>query len=154
VGSTEICSLEINEEIMGMVPLGHFVLQHTLAPKLFIGTGTGFAPLYFMIRALMDLKSASPLMYVFGIRSIADMFYIDELNKIKQDYPKFDYTIFLSQEDSENTIRGRVTDFLTEENVHTYGEFYICGSPAMVKDARGKLETLGIPKEKVFFEQY
>ncbi len=154
VGSTEICSLEIGEEIIGMVPLGHFVLKNTLAPKLFIGTGTGFAPLYFMIRALMDLGSQTPLVYVFGIRTIADIFYIDELNRIKQNYPKFDYQLFLSQEDSEDTIRGRVTDFLTEENINNYGEFYLCGSPAMVKDARGKLEQLGITKEQVLFEQY
>lgn len=54
VGSTEICSLEVGEEIIGMVPLGHFVLKANNTPKLFVGTGTGFAPLYFQIRAMMD----------------------------------------------------------------------------------------------------
>jgi ferredoxin-NADP reductase len=38
--------------------------------------------------------------------------------------------------------------------IKQFEEFYLCGSPAMVKDAREKLEKLGIPKEKVFFEQY
>lgn len=154
VGSTEICSLEIGEEIMGMVPLGHFVLKTNPTPKLFIGTGTGFAPLYFQIRAMMDTDIQTPLLYLFGIRTEADIFYIEELNRIKKEYPLFDYRIYLSQEDSETTVRGRVTDFLTTENVSSYGEFYLCGSPAMVKDAREKLEAAGIEKEKVFFEQY
>ena len=154
VGSTEICSLERGEEIIGMVPLGHFVLKHTSAPKLFIGTGTGFAPLYFMIRAMMDTGIEAPLMYIFGVRSVSDIFYIDELNRMKQVYPLFDYKIFLSQEDVTDTTRGRVTDFLTPENISPYGEFYLCGSPAMVKDARGKLEDSGIVKEKIYFEQY
>lgn len=154
VGSTEICSLEMGEEILGMVPLGHFVLKANPTPKLFVGTGTGFAPLYFQIRAMMDTAIQTPLLYLFGIRTQADIFYIEELNRIKKEYPLFDYHIFLSQEDSENTIRGRVTDFLTTENVNPYGEFYLCGSPAMVKDAREKLQTAGIEKEKVFFEQY
>jgi len=139
VGSTEICSTEIGEEIMGMVPLGHFVLQETSAPKLFVGTGTGFAPLYFQIRAMMDSGIETPLLFIFGVRTKADVFYIEELERIKKGYPLFDYRLFLSREDSENTFRGRVTDFLTKENVAPYEEIYLCGSPAMVKETREKL---------------
>ncbi|MDD5198025.1 MAG: FAD-dependent oxidoreductase [Candidatus Gracilibacteria bacterium] len=153
-GSTEICSLEVGEELIGMVPLGHFVLKANTTPKLFVGTGTGFAPLYFQIRAMMDSGIQTSLLFLFGVRTASDMFYIDELNRIKKEYPMFEYRIFLSQEDSENTVRGRVTDFLTKENIAPYGEVYLCGSPAMVKDAREKLEANGIEKEKVFFEQY
>lgn len=153
-GSTEICSLEIGEEIMGMVPLGHFVLKETDTPKLFIGTGTGFAPLYFQIRAMMDTELETSLLFIFGVRNVSDVFYIDELNRMKVQYPMFDYRIFLSQEDAKETVRGRVTDFLTRENISSYGEFYLCGSPAMVKDAREKFEGLSVAKEKVFFEQY
>lgn len=153
-GSTEICSLEVGEELIGIVPLGHFVLKANTTPKLFIGTGTGFAPLYFQIRAMMDSGIETPLFFIFGVRTSADIFYIDELNRMKQVYPSFDYRIYLSQEDAENTVRGRVTDFLTKENVSSYGEFYLCGSPAMVKDARERLEASGAEKEKVFFEQY
>lgn len=142
LGSTEICSLETGEEIIGTVPLGHFVLQTTQTPKLFIGTGTGFAPLYFQIRAMMDTGTQTPLLFIFGVRGTSDVFYIDELNRIKSQYPLFDYRIFLSQDDSTETIRGRVTDFLTMENIAPYGEFYLCGSPAMVKDTREKLEEL------------
>lgn len=142
VGSTEICSLEIGEEITGMVPLGHFILKENNTPKLFIGTGTGFAPLYFQIRAMMDTDIQTPLLFVFGVRNASDMFYIEELNRMKTEYPLFDYRIYLSQEDLENTTRGRVTDFLSAENIAPYGEFYLCGSPAMVKDARGKFTEL------------
>lgn len=154
VGSTEICSLDIGDEITGMVPLGHFVLKANTTPKLFIGTGTGFAPLYFQIRAMIDSGITTPLKYIFGIRTIADIFYIDELSRMKKEYPMFDYQIFLSQEESVDTTYGRVTDFLTKENTSAYGEFYLCGSPAMVKDAREKLEGCGVVKENVFFEQY
>jgi len=153
-GSTEICSTEIGEEIIGMVPLGHFVLKTTTTSKLFIGTGTGFAPLYFQIRAMMNSGIETPLLFIFGVRTTSDVFYIDELNRMKKEYPMFDYQIFLSQEDSEKTVRGRVTDFLTPENLAPYEEFYLCGSPAMVKDSREKLEGNGIEKEKIFFEQY
>lgn len=153
-GSTEICSVEIGEELIGMAPLGHFMLKANTVPKLFIGTGTGFAPLYFQIRAMMDTGMQTRLMYIFGVRTLSDVFYVGELDRMKAEYPMFDYRIFLSQEDSPGTLRGRVTDFLTKENIVPYGEFYLCGSPAMVKDARTRLEESGIGKEKIFFEQY
>ncbi len=139
---------------MGMVPLGHFVLKANTTPKLFIGTGTGFAPLYFQIRAMMDTTIETPLLFLFGVRNVVDIFYTEILDQMKEQYPLFNYQLFLSQENAKGTTYGRVTDFLTRENIATYGEFYLCGSPAMVKDAREKLENIGIEKEKVFFEQY
>jgi ferredoxin-NADP reductase len=33
--------------------MGRFVLQQNDNPKVFIGTGTGFAPLYFMMKSLL-----------------------------------------------------------------------------------------------------
>ena len=140
VGSTEICSLKIGDTLTGMVPLGHFTLKKNNIPKLFIGTGTGFAPLHFQIRAMMDSDIETPLLFIFGIRTRTDIFYTEELNQMKEQYPMFDYQIYLSQEEIQGTIFGRVTDFITKENIAPYGEFYIYGSPAMVKDAREKLE--------------
>jgi ferredoxin-NADP reductase len=40
------------------------------------------------------------------------------------------------------------------QNLEQYEEYYICGSPAMVKGAREKLEALGIAKEDIFWEQF
>ena len=47
-----------------------------------------------------------------------------------------------------------LADRYTEETAAAYREFYLCGSPSMVKDARARLEALGVPKSAIFFEQY
>ena len=104
IGSAEICSLKIGETIMGMVPLGHFILRKNNIPKLFIGTGTGFAPLHFQIRGMMDSIIETPLLFIFGIRTKADIFYIEKLSQMKEQYPMFDYQIYLSQEKIKGTI--------------------------------------------------
>jgi len=95
-----------------------------------------------MIRALEESGSGVKSHFIFGVREQRDSFYLEELERIKSVYPLFDYHIYLSQEDSTGTIHGRVTDFLTRENTVSYEEFYLCGSPAMVGDARAKLEEL------------
>jgi ferredoxin-NADP reductase len=47
-----------------------------------------------------------------------------------------------------------VTDWISPENIAPYEEFYVCGSPAMVKSAREKLDALGIAKENILWEQF
>ena len=50
---------------------------------------------------------------------------------------------------------GYVTDILDiPEIIGKYQEYYLCGSPAMVKSAREKLEAQGVKKEDIYFEQY
>lgn len=155
IGSTEICSLEVGENIIGMVPLGHFVLRDTSFPKLFIGTGVGFAPLYAMIRALEKSNSQVKSHFIFGVREQRDSFYLAKLNQIQEQYPNFSFNLYLSREDVSWFARGYVTDFLkNSEIINQFSEFYLCGSPAMVGDARAKLEELWVTKEQVFFEQY
>jgi NAD(P)H-flavin reductase len=153
-GSSVLCGLQSGDTVNGMGPLGHFTLKETDASKCFIGTGTGFAPLYFQLKRCAELGYSKPMRLVFGVREGQDLFYADEITEIGNVLPAFSYHPYVSREDVPETSRGYVTDFITPETVAEHEEFYLCGSPAMVKDARLKLESLGVAKEKIFFEQY
>ena len=121
---------------------------------MFIGTGTGFAPLYFQIRALIERNITSSVRFVFGVRDSSDLFYQTELQAMTQSLPWLQFTQYMSRETAPDTVKGYVTDAITPENIALYQEFYICGSPAMVSDARAKLESLGVTKEQIRVEQY
>ncbi len=149
-----LCDAEIWTAFSGMIPLGHFTLKNTDNSKCFIGTGTGFAPLYFQIRKTLENFPWEKVHFLFGVREAVDLFYETELNELAEKHPNFSYSLHLSQEDAPNTVRWYVTDWIVTENTQEFDEFYICGSPSMVKDARAKLETLGKQKEQIFWEQY
>ncbi len=153
-GSREICDLEIGAAIHWMGPIGHFVLSDGDVPRLFIGTGTGFAPLYYQIRALETRGFTAKTAFVFGVRNNEDVFYESEFARLTQEYSAFEYTQYLSKGALPTAQPGYVTDALTLEYISLFQEFYICGSPVMVKDAREKLTELGIEKERIKFEQY
>ncbi|MCK9272493.1 FAD-dependent oxidoreductase [Candidatus Gracilibacteria bacterium] len=153
-GSKEICDLELGTSLDFIGPVGHFILKETPENKLFIGTGTGFAPLYFQIKKATELGLKSNLHFIFGVRHLEDIFYEEELNKIKQENTNFDYNLYLSREDSQKYTKGYVTDFLKKENISDFEEFYICGSPVMVEDSRKKLLELGVGEDKIYFEKY
>ncbi len=81
----------------GMLPLGHFVLRDTQVSKCFIGTGTGFAPLYCQMLECRGLLSR--VAFVFGVRELHDVFHADEIRELALAIPEFEYIPYLSREE-------------------------------------------------------
>lgn len=153
-GSKEICDLELGAIVNVHVPLGHFTLPNEDAPRLFVGTGTGFAPLYFQIKAALERGDKSKIRFLFGVRTFADMFYMDILDGFVRDYPNFSYVVSLSREEHEGYHFGHVTGTLKEEDLAEYATFGICGSPVMVKEVREYLANENVATENIKFEQF
>lgn len=156
-GSPMICDAEVGTVFSGMLPLGHFVLRDTPANKCFIGTGTGFAPIY--CQALghsLIAEKTEKIAFIFGVRNFADSFYEQDILSLGKSFVNFEYIQYFSREEttSPRQQKGYVTDWITPEHIESYEEFYLCGSPAMVKSAREKLEALGVTKEQIFWEQF
>ncbi|MDQ1344189.1 MAG: hypothetical protein QG650_909 [Patescibacteria group bacterium] len=125
-GSPVICDLPIGAEISGMGPMGHFVLRETDVAKCFIGTGTGFAPLYYQLLDSSNRGYRSKMAFVFGVRSDEDVFYEKESAELAARFPDFVSRRYLSRVEKPGFEKGYVTDFLTPENVSQYAEFYLC----------------------------
>jgi benzoate/toluate 1,2-dioxygenase reductase component len=64
-GSVEICDLAPGLPLTGMLPLGHFVLPNHGKNFCFIGTGTGFAPLYCQIKSIEEKYSDCHARFIF-----------------------------------------------------------------------------------------
>ncbi len=94
-----ICDQEVGHSMHVWGPMGRFVLQENFSPKVFIGTGTGFAPLYFQLRFALDRNLQIPLFFLFGVRELRDVFYIDQLQNWSQKN-LLDYEIYCSRESS------------------------------------------------------
>lgn len=164
-GSPMICDAEIGMIFSGMLPLWHFVLHDTPISKCFIWTGTWFAPLYCQMLGCLRFRELhfgigdwidflSWIAFVFWVREYQDVFYSSEIQELGSHFDDFEYLTYLSREEREGYKKGYVTDWIIPENIAKYEEFYLCGSPVMVKWAREKLEALGIEKEKIFWEQF
>lgn len=106
-----------------------------------------------MVNTLKIEGFSGKIAFLYGVREEQDFFYLNEMNLLKKTLD-LSFLPYLSREDQDYATRGYVTDWIVGENIAPYQEFYLCGSPTMVKDAREKLETLGIIKEQIFWEQY
>lgn len=126
-------------------PHGSFMLQHEPDRKLlFIGTGTGIAPLWSMMATLLAEASSQPVKLLWGLRSEADRYYLQELEAWEAQHKNFSYVLTLSKPSSAwEGKRGRVTDLLQE--LSTVDDFatYVCGNRAMVKEVTDLLKKNG-----------
>ena len=125
---------------------GHFVLQNTQKPKVFIATGTGLAP---MIAMLENTPEEIQKTLIFWVRFEQDFYYLNVLKKFKN--LKIITTVSQASPNySGNT--GRVTDYLDE--IWENSEVYICGNPNMVESVEKALEEKNFPKENIFAESF
>lgn len=115
---------------------GHLALQATLAPKVFIASSTGIAPLYNMMKHLPDVDKD----LYFTVPTHADLFYEEQIKKLK----KLTAHLHITREEMEEYNFGRIDVAHFSYPLET--EFYVCGNPGIVKDIEAQLRTLGYTK--------
>ncbi|MCP4524018.1 MAG: FAD-dependent oxidoreductase [Candidatus Gracilibacteria bacterium] len=153
-GSQYICNQEVGSSLSGTHPAGHFLLQKTENNKLFIGTGTGFVPLYNQILSAVKRKSEHKIVLLFGSRTSQDLFYREELEELSKKYENFDYQIYLSREKDTPHNIGYVTEYLSPQNIEQFQEFYICGAPQVIESSMEILQKNNISEDSIFHEKY
>ncbi|MEC8220859.1 MAG: FAD-dependent oxidoreductase [Nanoarchaeota archaeon] len=152
-------------EVMG--PLGLFNLDKVkaieetdeltseLKPQLlFIGTGTGIAPLRSMIKELIANEEDYQMTLLFGVRHEGHHCYEDEFKNLEILSPNFKYIPIVSR--PTETWEGRIghvqnnLDSIQADNT----QVYICGLPLMVEETTQKLLEKGFTKEQIHAEKY
>lgn len=152
--SKEICDYEIWITLKWVGPTGHFVDSKKQNNKLYIGTGTGMVPLYFLVKDLLTKWYEKNLKIILGNRNVQDLYYIEKFEALRNQFSNFDFEIFLSREEKDWYQKWYVWDFLTQKNVELFQEFYICGNPNMVDEVEQKLKNAWIGDENIFREKY
>jgi ferredoxin/flavodoxin---NADP+ reductase len=132
-------------EISG--PFGFFILKEKIIrenqPVVFVATGTGISP----FRSMILSYPAIGYIILHGVRQVSEAYH-------RGDYHSDRYILCLSQEDGIG-YKGRVTDYLSENDVNPKALYYLCGNSAMIDDATDILEEKGVSpdhiKTEIFF---
>ncbi len=150
--------LAVGAEVNLRAPLGDFALSEDGGlSRLFVGTGTGVAPLRGMIRHLLLRRGEKgPVTLLFGVRHAADAFWEEEFRALERDHGNFRLVLTLSQPPHEwEGARGRVTDHLERLATHVRDlEVYVCGWPAMVEEVSRRLFERGLDPVRLHRERF
>jgi|SRR5438445_7880416 len=159
--STYLHSANIGSEIDVSGPQGFFA-RETSGPGLYIGTGTGVAPLRAMMKDALVKGETRAMWLLFGIRTEGDILYRDELDALTKAHPQVRVIYTLSRGgDAWTGARGYVqthAEALFRE-LESRGEgpphAYICGLHRMVGAVRDLLrKKMSVPREQVHSERY
>lgn len=148
-----LCELKKWEKIKWLGPSWHFTLQKNEKNKIFLWTGTWLVPLYYQIKSALKNWHKEKLKFIFGVRKENDIFYLDELNNLKNKYKNFDFEIYLSNENSKNYKNGYITEEIKNLN-WDFKEAYLCGNPVMIDSAKNIFLENWFLQENIFDEKY
>ena len=139
-------------------PFGRVFFKEPPTPQVvFLNTGSGVSQHFSFIES--NLKKHPELRYrlLFGVRHQSDIYYENELKRLKGVLPNFEYQYVLSRaDDSWTGLRGYVQNHIDAFDYKSIDTtFYLCGNGAMIKDVKHQLlEIDGLEKHHVWAEAF
>ncbi|HHJ39519.1 MAG: hypothetical protein AXA67_09390 [Methylothermaceae bacteria B42] len=125
-------------------------------PLLLIGTGTGLAPLYGVLRDALSQGHLGPI-YLYHGSSTPEGLYLQEiLSKLQGKHPHFHYVPCLSRGPAMEGIKsGRADEIALSEHPDLKSwRVYLCGNPEMVKSAQKKCYLAGARLQEIFSDPF
>ncbi len=163
VSSSYIWSLKSGDRVRLSGPYGEFHIKDTENEMMFIGGGAGMAPMRSHIFDLFKTRHTQrKVSFWYGGRSLKELFYTDEFELIAKENPNFDFHVALSEPLPEDNWTGH-TGFIHQVIYDNYLknhpepeeiEYYLCGPGPMTAAATAMLDSLGVPKENILFDDF
>ena len=161
--SSYIFQLKPEDKVMISGPYGEFFAKDTDNEMVFIGGGAGMAPMRSHIfDQLLRLKSKRKMTFWYGARSLKEVFYKEEFDKLAEEYENFNWHLALSEPQPEDNWTGLVgfihqalfDNYLKDHENPEDCEYYICGPPLMLKAVTTTLDSLGVEPENILYDDF
>ena len=163
VGSSYVFNLKPGDRLVLSGPYGDFFVKDTAREMCFIGGGAGMAPMRCHIfNQLLDMGTDRKVTFWYGARSCQEMFYDEEFKDLEERFPNFGYHVALSEPQPEDHWEGptgfihQVAHdlYLRDHEDPTEIEYYLCGPPMMISAVMSMLDSLGVEREMIAFDDF
>ncbi len=161
--SSYVFNLKPGDKIMVYGPFGEFFAKETKAEMIFVGGGAGMAPMRSHIfDQLKRLSSTRKISFWYGARSLRELFYQDEYDKLAAENENFTWNVAMSdpqEEDNWEGYTGFIHNVLLQEYLKDHPapedcEFYMCGPPMMNDAVINMLKDLGVEDENIMLDDF
>ncbi len=155
--TNQIGTVKIGETAYIEGPYGIFNALKSKANHLvLIAGGSGITPFLSLLRYMKDTKNTRKVTLIWGVKFPYELFLNDEFEEMKRINPNLAIIPVISDDESWEGESG----FIDREKLERLApcvdpgkeiqknDYYICGPPAMVKNVRPALKSLGVNKSK------
>jgi MocE subfamily Rieske [2Fe-2S] domain protein len=163
VGSSYVFSLQPGDEVTAIGPFGDFHIKPTQRAMVYIGGGAGMAPLRAHLSHLLETEgTARKISYWYGARSRQEIYYADYFERLAREHANFSFRVALSAplpEDDWQGPVGLIHEVVLEQHLGNHPdttavEYYLCGPPLMIRACTKALADIGVPAERIAFDQF
>jgi CDP-4-dehydro-6-deoxyglucose reductase len=123
---------------------------------LLVGTGTGLAPLYGIVREALRSGHSGDIHLVHGALRPAGLYLRAELAALAAAYPKLSYTpVVLNGEGESGVVTGSIDAVVAEKFSSLAGwRGFVCGDPGIVRSLKKKLFLAGMPMRDIYSDAF
>ena len=168
IASSYIFTLKPGDKVIMSGPYGDFhPVFNSTNEMMWIGGGAGMAPLRAQIMHMTHtLRTTNRKMsYFYGARALNEVFYLEDFLAIEKEFPNFSFHLALDRPDPAADAAGvkYTPGFVHNVIYETYLknheapediEYYMCGPGPMSKAVEGMLDSLGVPRENLMFDDF
>ncbi len=161
--SSYIFNLRPGDKVTISGPFGEFFARETNNEMFFIGGGAGMAPMRSHIfDQLRRIKTNRKITFWYGARSRREVFYEDDFNQLQAEHENFKWFVALSDPQPQDNWTGH-TGFIHQVLYENYikdhpapedCEYYMCGPPVMNAAVVKMLESQGVEREQIMFDDF
>ena len=161
--SSWVFNLRAGDKVRVFGPFGEFFARKTDSEMVFVGGGAGMAPMRAHIfDQLLRINTNRKITFWDGARSLREMFYVDEFDKLQEDNENFNWHVALSDplpEDDWSGETGFIHQVLLDNYLKSHPapedcEYYLCGPPMMNKAVIDMLINLGVEPENIMLDDF
>jgi MocE subfamily Rieske [2Fe-2S] domain protein len=163
VGSAYLWGLQPGDEVRAHGPFGDFLIKPTDREMVYLGGGSGMAPLRSHLSHLFETQATQRrVSFWYGARARQELFYTDYFAELARQHPNFTFHPALSEplpDDRWESSTGLIHEVLQREYLAAHPdprriEYYLCGPQAMIQAARQMLAGFGVPRDQIAFDEF
>jgi Na+-transporting NADH:ubiquinone oxidoreductase subunit F len=162
-GSSYMFSLRPGDTVKALGPFGDFHIKPTQREMVYVGAGSGMAPLRSHLSHLLETEQTlRKVSFWYGARSKQELFYDDFFKELAAKHENFSFHVALSvplEEDQWEGHEGHVhevmeANYLRDHLKPAAAEYYLCGPPNMIKSTTRMLAQLGVPASQIAYDEF
>lgn len=161
--SSWVFNLKPGDKVTVYGPFGEFFATNNDSEMVFVGGGAGMAPMRSHIfDQLRRLASKRKITFWYGARSLRELFYKEDFDRLQAENENFRWHIALSDpqpEDNWTGLTGFIHNVLYEQYLKAHPapedcEFYMCGPPMMTAAVIRMLEDQGVERDNIHLDDF
>ncbi len=142
-------------------PSGNFWLRDGRGPIICVGGGSGLAPIVSLLEQAAKQPHGRPCVMFFGARTQADLYCLDRINKIAENWDgAFQFVPVLSHEPEDSDwqgLRGFVNTAIetaAKQYLSSDTQVYLCGPPPMIDAVTETVLQLEIEEKNIHADKF